>query len=247
MTKPAKEQLARQMAELKSNSATRRRLSDRCSRILSVRLPSNARQAIGISRELEKQLEKLTQQAQAEHWKKWPTTCASRRRPCKMAKTRTQLLIWNRSNRKWQLADQLQEGEIMEDALEQIAAAKEDMKGGECGVRVQALPGRWQQSSRAIGRAMELGLDAAKASGRSRMANVELRHGGVRQKVGKGAATVTGMATVPTPRGKCSRKFVPMGHRPRRSGGSVIRSAIAAGYREHAKKYFDALREGENK
>ena len=59
---------------------------------------------------------------------------------------------------------------MMEDALEQIAAAKEDMKCGECGARVQASPGRRQQSSRAIGRAMELGLDAAKASGRSRMA-----------------------------------------------------------------------------
>jgi hypothetical protein len=141
-----------------------------------------------------------------------------------------------------QLNSKLAESELLTQALDEIADAKDSMTCKNCGgagCRECQARGREQQNGgRGIGHGRGHGLPGEKID----TSNYDTR---VRQKVGRGAAVVTDLVAGPNTPGRVQQQI-----REQWTGVAgeqadpLTDQPLPAEYREHAKKYFDALREG---
>jgi hypothetical protein len=138
------------------------------------------------------------------------------------------------------LGDKLAEGEMLDQAVHEIADAKDGMACKNCGGEgCHACQGQEHRNGPGWGRGQGRGVPPDKEIDTSAY---DTR---VRQKVGRGAAVVTDLVAGPNARGRVQQQI-----REQWSGVAGEESdpltdqPLPAEYREHAKKYFDTLREG---
>lgn len=140
-----------------------------------------------------------------------------------------------------QLSSQLAENETLSQALDEIAEAKESMTCKHCGGEgCSQCQGQGNKIGDGLGRGRGKGL---RPEDKTDTSSYDTR---VRQKVGRGSATMTDLVTGPNARGRVEQQI-----RQEWSGvkgdeaDPLTEQPLPDEYRQHAKKYFDALREGE--
>jgi hypothetical protein len=120
---------------------------------------------------------------------------------------------------------------MLEEALDEIAMAKEGMNG--MGRSRGDRPGDGLGEGRGFGERPEERTD------------VKFHDSTVKQKTGKGAAVVTGFAEGPNIKGEVAEKLkLEFEAAKTEAADPLTGQRLPRDYRDHAKKYFDALREG---
>jgi hypothetical protein len=134
------------------------------------------------------------------------------------------------------LQQQLAEVQVLDDALDQLALARQQMTCPRCGgagcAACQGLPGAGL--GRGLSEAQRPGAKTATASYGSR----------VRQRVGKGAAVVVGTVEGPNVRGNVQQQIQQQFEAVRQGSTDPLSGQrIPRKLRQHAQEYFDRLRE----
>jgi hypothetical protein len=151
------------------------------------------------------------------------------------------------------LAEKLEESKLLREGLDEIAQAKESMNCKQCGgagcKECQGGHGAGQQEN---GQGQGKGGDGLGAGRGGKGFRPEQKNGTgsydtrVRQKVGRGAATVTDLVEGPNAKGRVEQQIKSEWETVRGEAADPLSGqALPRGYRDHAKKYFDSLREGE--
>mgnify|MGYP002622488794 FL=1 len=143
-----------------------------------------------------------------------------------------------------QLAQQLEEMELLDDVLDQISQAKNSMGCKECGgAGCPACQGAGRQQSLIAGRGMGEGEgqgDRPEAEDDTGFYDSQ-----VRQQVGQGAAVITDLVGGPNAKGRVSQQIQ---SEFESAGGEdtnpLTDQKLPRGHRDHARDYFEALREG---
>ena len=144
-----------------------------------------------------------------------------------------------------EMAQQLAEAELLDEALDQLALAKDSMACKECdGEGCAACRGAGNRFSRRRGNGLGAG------AGEGDRPEEETRTGfydtKVKQQIGHGAATITDRVDGPNVKGRVQQEISSQFESVR--GGDadpLAETKLPRGYREHARTYFDKLREGE--
>jgi DNA repair exonuclease SbcCD ATPase subunit len=129
-----------------------------------------------------------------------------------------------------ELQSQLDEMQMLDQAMDEIAMAKEMMNGG----RMRGdRPGDGLGEGRGFGDRPEERTD------------VKFHDSSVKQKTGRGAAVVTGFAEGPNIKGQVEQQLK-LEYEAAKSeqADPLAEQRLPRDYRDHAKKYFEALREG---
>ncbi|HEY5312370.1 MAG TPA: hypothetical protein VIK18_07610 [Pirellulales bacterium] len=144
------------------------------------------------------------------------------------------------------LSTELAENKMLNQALDEIADAKDSMTCKGCGgAGCRECQGRGYGQK--VGNGLGPGIGHGRGQGlapdeKTDTSSYDTR---VRQKVGRGAAVVTDLVTGPNTRGRVQQRI-----RDQWAGVAgeeadpLADQPLPAEYREHAKKYFDTLREG---
>lgn len=241
----AKAELAKQLEQmeekLRGMAERHRKLEDELkSQIAQKRAAGQSKEAD----ELEKQLAKLAKQApqmeQLERMAQKLGQCAQ----CAKAgdgKGAAQALAQLESQLD-DLKQQLAESELLDEALEQLADAKESMMCKQCnGQGCEACRGRFGD---------RFGNGLGRGQGQGDRPEEETPTGfydtKVKQQTGRGAATVVGQVEGPNVQGRVEQEIQTQFQAVKgRAADPLADTKLPRGYREHARKYFDTLREGE--
>jgi hypothetical protein len=137
-------------------------------------------------------------------------------------------------------ADELQ---LLDEALDQIAQAKNSMKCDKCGGEgCKACQGNGDKNG-------PPGNGLGKGRGQGDRPEEKTKTGfydsNVKQNVGRGAAVITDMVEGPNRKGQVQEQIKAEFESARKEAADPLTGQrLPRDYREHAKKYFDALREG---
>jgi hypothetical protein len=143
------------------------------------------------------------------------------------------------------MAQQLAEAELLDEALDQLSMAKDSMACKECnGEGCAACRGLGNRFSRRRGNGLGEG------QGEGDRPEEETRTGfydtKVKQQIGRGAATITDRVEGPNVKGRVEQEISAQFEAVRGSNADPLADTkLPRGYREHARTYFDTLREGE--
>lgn len=145
-----------------------------------------------------------------------------------------------------QMKEQLEEGEMLDAAMDQIADAKKQMC--ECegqGNGDQGKPGDGQGKKQGQGMGDGLGKGQGKGFRPEQAGDTSSYDTQVRQKVGKGSALVTGFVDGPNAKGKVEAQIKTEWESAKGDQSDPIADQpLPRNYRDHAKRYFDSLRTG---
>jgi hypothetical protein len=145
-----------------------------------------------------------------------------------------------------QMKEQLEEGEMLDAAMDQIADAKKQMC--ECegqGNGDQGKPGDGQGKKQGQGMGDGLGKGQGKGFRPEQTGDTSSYDTQVRQKVGKGSALVTGFVDGPNAKGKVEAQIKTEWESAKGDQSDPIADQpLPRNYRDHAKRYFDSLRTG---
>ncbi|MEX0678966.1 MAG: hypothetical protein WD063_17970 [Pirellulales bacterium] len=152
------------------------------------------------------------------------------------------------------MQEDLEEMEMLEGALEQVADCKKAMACMECdGLGCEACQGGdWAKHGgeldprfRERGGGKGIGVGLGPGLGPETKPGGKLYDSAVRQQPGKGAATVVGEADGPNRKGRAREEIQTEFSEARQNAAdALVEQRLPRDYRDHAKKYFDALREG---
>jgi septal ring factor EnvC (AmiA/AmiB activator) len=143
-----------------------------------------------------------------------------------------------------EMAQQLAEAELLDEALDQLAEAKDAMACKECdGMGCAACRGAGRFGNRP-------GNGLGRGQGEGDRPEEETRTGfydtKVKQQIGRGAATVTDRVEGPNVKGRVEQEIQSQFEAVRGSDADPLADTkLPRGYRDHARTYFDNLREGE--
>jgi hypothetical protein len=147
------------------------------------------------------------------------------------------------------MADQQAESEMLREALDEIAAAKDGMNCKECdGAGCKACRGGEAQNGRNALKKGGNGVGHGRGDGLQpeEKTDTSLYDTRVRQKVGRGGAVMTGLAPGPNTKGRVGEEIKNQWQELRGDAADPLADQqLPRGYRDHAKTYFDALREGQ--
>lgn len=246
----AKEQLAKQLEQLeqaleKKVQAQQQAQKDLEKQIEEQRRAGNTAEADKLQQQLDKlaakspQMEKLNEMAQqlkqaAENMKKGNSDQAAE----SLSKLGEQLAG---------MQQEMSEMEMLEGTLDEIANAKNSMGCKECeGEGCEACQGQGNRFSDKWSR-----RDFAKGGGIGAGKRDETKNdtdhydSRVKQNVGKGASVVTGTADGPNRKGQVQEEIKSeYSQADQQTAEALSGQRLPHGYRDHAKKYFDSLREG---
>ncbi len=147
------------------------------------------------------------------------------------------------------MQQQLQELELLDSALDEVADAKSAMACKECqGAGCEACQGdgnklsdKWAVHDMAKGQ----GIGAGKRGETKN--DTGFYDSQVKQNVGKGASVVTGQAEGPNRKGQVQEQIKgQFSDAEQQTAEALSGQRLPHDYRDHAKKYFDALREGKH-
>lgn len=241
----AKAELAKQLEQmeekLRGMAERHRKLEDELkSQIAQKRAAGQSKEAD----ELEKQLSKLSKQTpQMEQLERMAqklgqcAQCAKSGDSKGAAQALSQL-----ESQLDDLKQQLAEAELLDEALEQLADAKESLVCKQCnGQGCEACRGRFSD---------RFGDRLGRGRGQGDRPEEETATGfydtKVKQQTGRGAATVVGQVDGPNVQGRVEQEIQTQFQAVRgRASDPLADTKLPRGYREHARKYFDTLREGE--
>ncbi len=142
------------------------------------------------------------------------------------------------------LQDQLAESSMLDDAMDEIAQAKERMKCGQCqGQGCKECQGRGGDNE------AQGGKEPGTGRGRRFGDDTDVADNGydtrVRQKVGKGSGRVVDLVEGPNVKGKVEQEIRTQWEAAGSQGEDPLaEQSLPRALREHAKTYFDTLREG---
>jgi hypothetical protein len=243
----AKEQLAKQLEQMqkvleKTAQAQQQAKQDLKEQIESQRRAGNTAEADKLQQQLDKlaqkspQMDKLNQMAQQ---LKQASSCMKDGQCDQAAKVLDQL-----SQNLADLEKDSQELEMLEDALDQIADAKAAMACKACdGEGCRECQGKGNQP-----RITRFAKGGGRGAGEreEKKNETEFYDSQVKQNVGKGASVVTGTAGGPNRKGQVQEEIKGQFSSAEQQSEDVLSGQrLPHDYRDHAKKYFDALREGQ--
>jgi hypothetical protein len=133
------------------------------------------------------------------------------------------------------LEDKMSEMKMLDEAMDEMAQCKDGMCQGQGqGAGKGKKPGKGMGAGRGEG---------ARPEEKNKTGVFDTR---VKQKIGKGAAVVTDFVDGPNVKGKVQQEIQTQFESAKAQETDPLSGQqLPKGYREHAKKYFDALREGE--
>ncbi|HVU87710.1 MAG TPA: hypothetical protein VHD36_10345 [Pirellulales bacterium] len=136
------------------------------------------------------------------------------------------------------------EGALLDDALDELADAKAGLSDAEAENEGNPFGGGGRQ--RRERRGLEPGRGHLDADGPEGEIEGGLYDTKVRQKVGRGSVNVTGQLGGPNAKGRVEQEIQAQFQAARSSGADPLADThMPRGYREHARTYFDVLREGD--
>jgi len=142
-----------------------------------------------------------------------------------------------------QLQDQLDELELLDDVMDQIADAKDAMDCKACngeGCPLCQGKGKGDRPGRRLGKGHGQGERPREED------DTAFYDSQVKQKVGRGGAVVTGMVGGPNAKGEVAESVRQQYEQAATDDSDPLTGQrLPRGLREHAKDYFDSLREGE--
>lgn len=144
-----------------------------------------------------------------------------------------------------EMAQQLAEAELLDEALDQLADAKDAMACKDCnGEGCAACRGRFGKQGNRPGNGLGRG------QGEGDRPEEETRTGfydtKVKQQIGRGAATMTDRVDGPNIKGRVEQEIQSQFESVRGGAADPLADTkLPRGYKEHARTYFDTLREGE--
>ena len=244
----AQEQLAQQLDQVqqalsKLTQAHQQARQELAQQIESQRRAGNPAEADKLQQQLDKlaekapHMDKLNQLAQQ---LKQASTCISQGQCDEGAKVLDQL-----AQNLSELERESQESELLDDALTQIADAKNAMACKACnGEGCQECQGKNGDQLRVSRFAKGAGRGAGQREEKKN--DTGFYDTQVKQNVGKGASVVTGLAGGPNRKGQVQEEIKGQFSTFERQTEDVLSGQrLPHDYRAHAKKYFDALREGQ--
>jgi chemotaxis protein histidine kinase CheA len=149
------------------------------------------------------------------------------------------------------LAEQQAESEMIREALDEIASAKDGMNCKECdGAGCKACQGGDSHGGMKGDGSKKGGHEAGHGRGDGvepeEKTDTSLYDTRVRQKVGRGTGVMTGLAPGPNTKGRVGEEIKHQWQEVRGDAADPLADQqLPRGYRDHAKTYFDALREGQ--
>ncbi len=195
--------------------------------------------------DLQKQLERLSErQRQAGQFEKMASQLSEMKKSLEQGKTAeaTAQLDAMRTEMA-NLAQQLEELEMLEGALDELAEAKESMACSECeGEGCAACRGRAHRMGQGRGTGEGRG-EGDRPEERTDTGQYDTR---VRQKLGRGASVVTGLVEGPNVKGQVQAEIAAEFEAAQASPTDPLTDQpLPADVREHARSYFESLRRGE--
>ena len=152
------------------------------------------------------------------------------------------------------IGEDLQEMEMLDGALEQFAECKRAMACKACnGLGCDACQGaNWEKHGgvldhrfRQRGGGKGIGVGLGPGLGPETDPGGKFYDSAVKQQQGKGAAIVVGEADGPNRKGRVQEEIqTEFREAPQNAADALSEQRLPRGYRDHAQKYFDALREG---
>ena len=241
----AKAELAKQLEEMEQKiramAEKHRKLEDELrSKIAEKRAAGQTKDAD----DLEKQLAKLSKQGpqmqQLERMAKQLGQCAQCTKQGDGQAAAAALA--QMQNELADMAQQLDEADLLDEALDQLTDAKDAMACKECGgMGCEACRGRFgDRPGKGLGRGRGEG-DRPEEETRTGFYDTK-----VKQQIGRGAATITDRVDGPNIKGRVEQDIQAQFEAVRGSASDPLADTkLPRGYRDHARTYFDNLREGE--
>ncbi len=141
---------------------------------------------------------------------------------------------------------EMEEMEMLESALDEVADCKKAMACKECnGEGCAACQGgkiddKWGRKN------MARGQGRASGAREERKNDTSFYDSQVKQNVGRGGSVVTGVANGPNRKGQVQQEIKgQFSNAEQQTAEALTGQRLPHDYRDHAKKYFDALREGQ--
>jgi len=132
-----------------------------------------------------------------------------------------------------ELKQQLAEAKMLEDALDEMAQCKDGMCQGGAGNKQGKKPGKGMGRGRGEGERPEE---------KTKTGHYDTK---VKQKIGKGGAVVTDLVDGPNVKGQVRQQIqAEFDEVQAKSADPLADQQLPRRYRDHAKEYFDSLREG---
>jgi len=142
-----------------------------------------------------------------------------------------------------ELQAQLEESQMLNDALDQLADAKEAMACKQCNGQGCAAcngNGNGNKPGNGLGKGQGQG-ERPEQDGKTSTYDTK-----VKQQTGKGASTITDRVDGPNVKGRVEQEIQTQFESVKgASSDPLADTKLPRGYRDHARKYFDSLREGE--
>jgi len=143
-----------------------------------------------------------------------------------------------------EMLDQMDESELLNEAMDQLADAKDAMACKECnGEGCGACNGNGDKPGR--GRGLGRGQGSGeRPENENKTSTYDTK---VKQQTGRGAAVITDRVDGPNTKGRVEQEIQTQFESVKgASADPLADTKLPRGYREHARKYFDSLREGED-
>ncbi len=203
------------------------------------------------AQKLKNQLDKLQQQSpQMDQLKQLASQCKQCAQAMKDGKPgAADKAISQLSDKLSQLKKQSDEAQMLDAAADEICDAKSEMAGGNCPPDEMSKDGKSGQST--SDKDMDgppgsgLGKGKGKGSRPESPTATKFYDSNVKQKLGKGAAVATGPADGPNIKGQVQAEIkAQIESAAHDAADPLTGQRLPRSQREHAKEYFDALREG---
>jgi hypothetical protein len=233
LDKEAEKKLAEQMGDMQKKIKEmvenhKKKMADLEERIKQKREAGEKQEAEELQRQLDRMAGQMQQMKQMEKMGEKLGQCAE----CMAAGKKEEAMagLEGLQANLNEMQQQLDEMEMLDAALDEIAEAKNGMQGMG---RMDGMPGRGLGEGRGIGDRPEERTDA------------KFHDSLVKQKTGKGAAIVTGFAEGPNAKGQVTQEIAAQLEAAKsESADPLTDRRLPRDYRDHAKTYFDAFREG---
>ncbi len=141
---------------------------------------------------------------------------------------------------------EMEEMEMLDSALDEVADCKKAMACKDCNgegcaaCQGNKLSDKWGRKDMAKGRGM------ASGAREERKNDTSFYDSQVKQNVGRGGSVVTGVANGPNRKGQVQQEIKGrFSNAEQQTADALTGQRLPHDYRDHAKKYFDALREGQ--
>ncbi len=242
----AKAELTRQLTEMqekleKMATAQRELQKSLESQIAQKRRSGQSKEADRLQEQLDEVMQKAPQIARLERMAQTLGECAQCMEKGQSADAVAKLEALG--GELGELARQMEEMEMLEAAMDEIAMAKDTMNCKECaGEGCEACLGARGSLE---GRGRGLGAGQGEGARPEERTDTGAYDSAVKQRQGQGAAIVTGLVDGPNAKGQAQQEIQTQFESVRTSGTDPLTDQrLPRSYRQHARSYFDALREG---